>query len=843
MAVEGVIGEAWILIKPSTTEFAPQLKKDVTKAVTAADAEASASLSKTQASAGTAVSAVSGKTTKAYGEVAAAEANLAATTATYGEKSAEASVAASRLSGAHKKLDASMESNESHIDRLNGKVNKLGGGMLSSGTGALIGAVGIGEFAKHTAEAAVSYESEMAAIQNATGETDAQIKDLGSSFLANAKSGNTTFTAGASATAYSAVAGQLKLAHGQALDTTQALKFMTAAENDAEASGQDLGSTTAALAATMQTFHVPLKDVADESDVLYNVSKSLNVPIANISAAVDKMHAKLGVAAPSLGDVSALMIQASRAGITGSRGILTISSAMQTLLSGATKAGKGVKGTKEQIESARISAQSAADAVTKAAAGQGGTGSEAYAIAVEKSNLAQEKYNATLHGTPAKLTAAQQTIKSLGLEVYNSSGKFVGMSSLIDQLKPKLDKMSQSQQNLALKTLFGSSSAQLMLNIIHQGSAGWDQATSAANKHGTAQAGADKQAKTLTGDMKKLDSEFNAIETDLGGKLVPVLETTAGWLTKHTVIAEGLAAVVGTVLLGAVARYSFGVLKDMGSAGGAILKHAGEWVGLGKTANAEGDKIIKKNVEIGASEDEVAGQMALDTTAEDAELVGVGAAAGTEAAEIGAADVAIEGSEAAAAVSLGAVATAAGVAAAAVGAGLLINQGITDKSVNQKAESDAAGGQVGGLLKDANKLGLDKNPQFVAEWDKLKPAYEKAETVRTLPYVGAQASEKMLDPIIASLTKTLHKYAYGGPDGEPLGWHAPMAKATPQNRAALEKMIAQQTQHAKTAETYANTGNGFLSQITALAKSIDTNTAKAAAKGGHQKRFANAESR
>ena len=113
------------------------------------------------------------------------------------------------------------------------------------------------------------------------------------------------------------MSGQLGLLNGKALNASQSLSFMRAAMSLAEATGQSLTSTTAALANVMQAYGIPVKNAATATDELFNVSRSLNIPIATLSTTVNSLRTKLGPLAPSLGDVSSLLVDLAEHGVSG----------------------------------------------------------------------------------------------------------------------------------------------------------------------------------------------------------------------------------------------------------------------------------------------------------------------------------------------------------------------------------------------------------------------------------------------------------------------------------------------------------------------------------------------
>lgn len=135
--------------------------------------------------------------------------------------------------------------------------------------------------------------------------------------------------------------------------------------------------------------------------------------------------------------------------------------------------------------------------------------------------------------------AVTTELAKLGAHVYDSSGKFVGMDSVIAQLQPKLAKMTDEQRNLALATLFGSTSAQSMGDVVMAGAAAFDAASTAIGKAGSAQAGAEKATDNLAGSFEKLKSHVTDILTSWGEQLQPVIKTSVDFITTNALPALG----------------------------------------------------------------------------------------------------------------------------------------------------------------------------------------------------------------------------------------------------------------------------------------------------------------
>jgi len=100
----------------------------------------------------------------------------------------------------------------------------------------------------------------------------------------------------------------------------------------------------------------------------------------------------------------------------------------------------------------------------------------------------------------SKTTNAE--LKTLGVRVFDASGKFVGMKSVLEQLTPKLKDMTEQQRLAAEKALFGSGAAKALNSTIMAGADGLGKATAAVTKHGAAEYAAKTAADTLGGQMK-----------------------------------------------------------------------------------------------------------------------------------------------------------------------------------------------------------------------------------------------------------------------------------------------------------------------------------------------------
>lgn len=365
---------------------------------------------------------------------------------------------------------------------------------------------------------AAEFQEATSKLAGTAGITTQAAQNIGKAFLATA--GTSTFSAQTMVEAYTPVSRQLASVEGHALSSGDALKVMKAASDLAEASGGDLASTTTTLATVMQSYHLGVTDAAEASNTLFNASTLLNTPLSDVSNAVDKLHGRLGVAAPSLADTSALMVDLAQHGTTGSRGLMVMQTAMSTLLGGS-----------------------------KATSGE---------------------------------------LKTLGVSVFDSSGKFIGMQAAIGKLAPVLGKMTDQQKALAEKNLFGAGAAGVMNGVVAGGAAAFDKASAAVEKHGSVESAAERNAGTFGGQLKTLWATVKDLGVTLGTVLLPPLQNALSgfmgffnFLKANQPVAITLGLIVGGLAVGLASLYVITKTVQVAQAAWAIgtkVATAAQWL-------------------------------------------------------------------------------------------------------------------------------------------------------------------------------------------------------------------------------------------------------------------------
>ena len=186
---------------------------------------------------------------------------------------------------------------------------------------------------------AMDFGSSMTQIQTAGNLTAGQTKNLQDAFLNTM--GKSEFSATELATAYAAVAGKMTLLNQGTVNTAGTMDVMNAAQDLAVAKNIDLNTATGALATTMQTYSAPLSQAADLSNQLYIASTLTGTSTDSLAATMQRLHAKISVALPSMSDMNTFMMDLTQHGVGGGRALTGATGAIDKLLS-PTKQGAGL---------------------------------------------------------------------------------------------------------------------------------------------------------------------------------------------------------------------------------------------------------------------------------------------------------------------------------------------------------------------------------------------------------------------------------------------------------------------------------------------------------------------
>lgn len=99
---------------------------------------------------------------------------------------------------------------------------------------------------------------------------------------------------------------------------------------------------------------------------------------------------------------------------------------------------------------------------------------------------------------------AAEAIEMLGIQAFDAEGKFVGLPSLMDQLKNSTKDLTQEQKLQAMQTIFGLEAMDAMLLMAETGSAPLTNITDQMKQYGIAGEQAALRTQTLTGALERM---------------------------------------------------------------------------------------------------------------------------------------------------------------------------------------------------------------------------------------------------------------------------------------------------------------------------------------------------
>lgn len=176
------------------------------------------------------------------------------------------------------------------------------------------------------------------------------------------------------------------------------------------------------------------------------------------------------------------------------------------------------------------------------------------------------------------------TVAQLGMHLYNSTGKFVGMKSIIEQLQPKLKGMNTAQRMLVETQLLGARGALALNNVIMGGAAAYDKAKKSAEAKNAAEAAAQKVDKSFQAQIELMKTAIEDFAVKIGQKLIPILSrmmkdirAVFKWMDKHREVVKMLAVVIGTVLATAIGVYLVNSIREAVTSLMAAQAASGPW--------------------------------------------------------------------------------------------------------------------------------------------------------------------------------------------------------------------------------------------------------------------------
>jgi TP901 family phage tail tape measure protein len=170
-------------------------------------------------------------------------------------------------------------------------------------------------------------------------------------------------------------------------------------------------------------------------------------------------------------------------------------------------------------------------------------------------------------------------LKTLGIEAYDSQGKFKGLRYIIERLEDSQKKLSQKDFTAAVAKAFGKPALSGAVALAHQGVMSYDAMSVAVRRQGAAQQIAAAQGKGLAGAMVQLRTQSKQTGLAIYQGMSPALE----WMTRGitTALAKSTPKITAWFRHINNAAYLFG--PDLKKEAGRIFGEIGDEIsGVGR---------------------------------------------------------------------------------------------------------------------------------------------------------------------------------------------------------------------------------------------------------------------
>jgi TP901 family phage tail tape measure protein len=304
---------------------------------------------------------------------------------------------------------------------------------------------------------------------------------------------------------------------------------------------------------------------------LQAVTASTDTQMAQTSATARALGSDLSLPATSGADAAAIMVELAKGGMTlkgsmdAAKGTIQLAAAAQ--IDGATAAevqanalnqfGLAAKDAGMVADVLANTANAAAGGVTDIATSLKYVGPVARSLGIDVKDTASsigllanqglkgDTAGTALRGMLASLAKpskqAQKGVDALGLSVFDSQGKFVGMRAVIESLSKAQKEMTQEQFAVNSVLAFGREPLAAITALASEGTKGFDGMSKAVGRQGGAAEVAQSQMKGLGGAMDKLESQLEDVALSIYQTVTPALTAAANG------IAGGLDGASGKV--------------------------------------------------------------------------------------------------------------------------------------------------------------------------------------------------------------------------------------------------------------------------------------------------------
>ena len=197
--------------------------------------------------------------------------------------------------------------------------------------------------------------------------------------------------------------------------------------------------------------------------------------------------------------------------------------------------------------------------------------------------------------TPNSLAAAT-AMDEIGLKAFDANGKFVGLTTVAEQLKNGMKDMGEEQRLAALKTIFGADAARAANVLYQEGAAGLQKYIDMVSKSGVAQQVAAAKLNNAKGDLEKLKGAISDVMIGAGenadGMIRPLIQNVEKLVSAFGSLPSGVQSSIvqlaafgsAGLLAGAGAIKVVNTIRGMSSAISAGAGAFRTWATMGNSS-------------------------------------------------------------------------------------------------------------------------------------------------------------------------------------------------------------------------------------------------------------------
>lgn len=130
----------------------------------------------------------------------------------------------------------------------------------------------------------------------------------------------------------------------------------------------------------------------------------------------------------------------------------------------------------------------------------------------------------------------EKALQKVGLKLYDNNGKFKGLRNILEEVKPKLAKMTEEQRNYWLTTIAGTEGMKVFASILGYSKEGMDKVSGAINNSkGSIDKFYEEVKDTPENKIKALSSAWESLKLQIGEAAAPAVTALIEDLTKKII--------------------------------------------------------------------------------------------------------------------------------------------------------------------------------------------------------------------------------------------------------------------------------------------------------------------